>query len=248
MPTMTSVTNKYHYCLFKGEPGTRKSSTALSYPTPQYWFDFDGKMAGLSVAIKQLKIDPSVITYDTYTDWNAAANKLELLAVQCQYKTIVIDSITSCADTMLRQVRRNKAGKGKSIGGIPVSSVEDFNAESSAISELIALTKQIQHKHGCNIILIGHVTTKENRDSEGKVTSVARTLVTAATRNAQKIPAYATETYHFDIDKSVHPTGYKLLTTNTGDDFARTSLPLPREVKLTDDLNFYKQYIEPLSL
>src|SRR5438552_11504057 len=100
MPTMESVTNNVHFSLFKGEPGTRKSTAALSYPKPSYWFSFDGKMNALSIPMKLWQIDPKLITFDDYTDWTKARNKLEQLQVNCPYKTIVIDSITSCADYM----------------------------------------------------------------------------------------------------------------------------------------------------
>ena len=43
-------------------------------------------------------IDPKTIQYDDYDDWTKARIKLEQLQITCPYKTIVIDSITSCAD------------------------------------------------------------------------------------------------------------------------------------------------------
>ena len=49
MPTMDSVTFfDALYCMFKGEPGTRKSTQALSFPGPQYWFSWDRKMNRVS--------------------------------------------------------------------------------------------------------------------------------------------------------------------------------------------------------
>jgi hypothetical protein len=39
---------------------------------------------------------------------------------------------------------KSGAAAGKNIGGIAVNEIEDYNAESSALNELIALTKDIQ--------------------------------------------------------------------------------------------------------
>ena len=49
------------YCLFKGEPGTRKSTAALSFPGPIYYFDWDMKMDALELPLKSWKIDPKTI-------------------------------------------------------------------------------------------------------------------------------------------------------------------------------------------
>ncbi len=189
MSDMSTINNDVHFSLFTGEPGVRKSTTALTYPKPMYWFSFDGKMGALTLPMKRWGIDPKSIHYDDYSDWTTARNKLEQLQVTCPYKTIVIDSITSCADYMLRQVLTLKSGKtrksgadqGKVIGGISVNEVEDFNAESAGLTELIALTKDIHKHHKVDIILIAHVIRIESKSLDGKV-NVSRTIVTAGKR------------------------------------------------------------------
>jgi hypothetical protein len=47
MANMNEVNFNSLYCMFKGEPGTRKSTQALSFPGPQYWFSWDRKMNGI---------------------------------------------------------------------------------------------------------------------------------------------------------------------------------------------------------
>src|SRR5690242_15360255 len=133
MPSMLDNKSLVHYSMFKGEPGTRKSTHALSYPGPQYWFSFDQKMNALRIPMKLWSIDPSTIEYDDYSDWSRARNKLEQFQTNCPYKTLVIDSITSCADNILRQTimlksgstRKSGAEAGKRIGGIAVNEIED---------------------------------------------------------------------------------------------------------------------------
>jgi hypothetical protein len=254
MPTLDKVDPSIIYAMFKGEPGTRKSTQALSFPTPQYWFSWDKKMSALLIPMKEWGIDPKEIEYDDYVDWNKARTKLEQLQVNCKYKTLIMDSITSCGDCALNQTmslkkgvsRQSGAAAGKVIAGIAVNEMEDFLAESSALMELVSITKDIHSYHHVNIILIAHVIQAEYKEPGGK-THMSRTIVTAGKRVAPKIPAYCGEVYHFNI-KSSFAVGeggqYSLLTEHTGDDFARTALPLPREIIFGND-PLYKRWIEP---
>lgn len=254
MPNLEAVTLENLYSLFKGEPGTRKSGAALSYPGPQYWFSFDRKMDGLIIPMRKWGINPKDIDYDDYMDWNPALKKLEGFRVNCKYKTIIIDSITSCADAINRQTLRLKLGtntkageeKGKLIAGIPVNSIEDFNAEESALKELVSITKDIQGHHKINIILIAHVIQKDQKNASGQVTHVSRTIVTAGKGIAAKIPAYCSEVYHFNIKGGglTGTGGYSILTRHTGEDFARSSLDLDSEIVFNDD-PLYSRWIRP---
>jgi AAA domain-containing protein len=237
------------FCLFKGEPGTRKSSCALSFPKPIYYFDYDGKIDALGLPIRAWNIDPKLVDSDYFSDWDSAKQKLELMQAQCKYKTIVIDSITSLADAINRQTLKTKqadGGSGKRVGTIPVNSIEDFNAEDSALKEMIALCKQIKRYQKVNIVLIAHVVQKEMKSPDGK-THMARLIVTAGKAIAQKIPAYCSEVYHFNIkmgfDKS-QGGQYSLFTVHTGDDMARSSLPLPEEINFGSD-QLYEKWIKP---
>lgn len=249
MPNLESVPSDSLFCLFRGEPGTRKSSCALSFPKPIYYFDFDQKMEALHLPSRAWKINPKEVMFDTYMDWNMARGKLEQFQVTCPYKTIVIDSITSCADAINRQTLKVKGGKeggGKMIASIPVNSIEDFNAEDSALKELVALLKDIRNYHKINVILIAHVIQKEIKSSDGK-THMSRVIVTAGKGIAQKIPAYCSEIWHFNIKTGfdISKGGqYSLLTVHTGDDMARSSLPLPAEIIFGND-PLYDMYIKP---
>lgn len=258
MPNLSTIDPSILYCMFKGEPGSRKSTQALSFPTPQYWFSWDRKMQSLLVPMRNWGIDPKLIEYDDYEDWNKPSKKLESFQLNCPYSTLVFDSITSCADMTLRQTLKSKGGTtrksgataGKQIAGIDINELEDYNAESSALNELIALTKDIQsykksQGQPLTIILIAHVM-EITKQVEGKMV-MNRTIVTAGKRVAAKIPAYCTEVYHFGNEKSVvvgQAGDYMLATENTGDDFARTALNLPREIKFGNE-PLYNKWIEP---
>src|SRR5215471_1012061 len=126
MPNLVNIRNDVHFSLFKGEPATRKSTAALSYPVPQYWFPFDEKMNSLLIPMKKWGINPVDLEYDYYSDWNKAEKKLESLQLNCKYKTLIIDSVVSAGDKILRQALKAKDGatdkggkeKGKKIAGI----------------------------------------------------------------------------------------------------------------------------------
>ena len=236
------------YCLFKGEWGTRKSTSALSFPQPQYWFDFDQKMEGLILPMKNWGIDQ--VEYDSYNDWAKAEVKLKSLQAKCPYKTIVIDTISSCADSINRQTLKLKEGTttnqgqdaGRKIAGIAVNTEEDYKAETSALQNLMALTKDIHKYHKVNVVLVAHVISRYQK--EGSKTHIARTIVTGAQQMAAKIPGYCHEIYHFNMKGDMSGAKYSVLTTHTRDDFARTSLPLAKEIVFEDD-PLYEKYLVP---
>src|SRR5215510_4346898 len=105
------------FTMMKGEPGTRKSTCALSYPTPQFWFSWDRKMNGLLLPAKQWGMNPTDINYIDLKDWNTAEVKMRALQTNCNYKTIIIDSITSLGDSVMDQAKRLKSGGTRKSGG-----------------------------------------------------------------------------------------------------------------------------------
>ncbi len=251
---MSSNTSNAHYSLFKGEPGVRKSTQALSYPLPQYWFSFDQKMNTLRLPMQKWGIDPKSISYDDYDDWNRCKLKLEAFQTNFPFKTLVIDSITSIGDATLRQSRMMKQGTtrssgaaaGKRVGGIDVNELEDYSAEAAALMEMIALTKMIHKFHKVDVILIAHVIRTEEKNLNG-ITNVSRSIVTAAKKPAAKIPAYCDEIYHFGVESEIDISKgakYSILTSHIGDDYARTSLELPTKI-LLEDQPLYTTHILP---
>lgn len=263
MPTLELLNFDALYTLLKGDPGTWKSSSALTYPLPQYWFSFDRKMQALALPAKKHGIDLSKITYDDFNTWTihrennkpSALKTLENLITNCPYRTVVFDSVTTIADSMLRQVldakvgakRSSGADAGKTIGGIDVSEIEDFNAEAAGINELIGLSKDLCERRNVNVILIAHVVRTEQKDLTGK-TTITRSLVTAAKKPAAKIPAVCHETYQFSVKPALVVGGesdIQVHTVNNSDDYARTVLPLDKILRIGYDINFHKTYIQP---
>lgn len=243
------------FSMFKGEPGSRKSTQALSYPTPQYWFSVDQKMRALTIPMKKWGIDAKQIEYDNYTAYNPIRARLEKLQESCPYRTIILDSITSIADVTNRQTIKAKTGtttktgdeKGMRVGGIAVNTMEDYKAEASAFQEIMALCKDIHQFHKCHIIMIAHVIGERDKAHSAGSSHFARIICTGGKIISAKIPAYCEEVYHFDVetDMDLSKEGtYALMTRHNGDDFARTSLPLKGRIVFGDD-PLYEKWIKP---
>lgn len=254
-PTLDQVTQDSQFVLMKGEPGTRKSTCALSYPTPQYWFSHDKKMDALILPMRNWGINPKLITFDDYSDWDKSLKKLKEFELNCEYKTIIVDSITSTGDSINRQTLKSKTGTttkgggeaGDTVGGIAVNTMRDYKAEAAAFNELVARLKDISSFHKVNVILIAHVIGQRKPEDAVASTHFSRIIVTGGQIISAKIPAYCSEVYHFNIEQEfdVEKEGkYGLLTVHTGADFARTSLPLPRKITFGSE-PLYDKYIKP---
>ena len=243
--------------MMKGEPGLRKSTQALSFAKagPQYWFSYDRKMSGILIPARLWNIDLSTIEYDDYDDWQKARIKLENLAMNAKKYTggIIMDSVTTMADAALRQTLKLKIGQtrgsgaaaGKLVGGIAVNELEDYNAEAGALNEMMALLKDINAYHKIPVILIAHVIEVGQKPGQSGTTSNRR-IVTAGRAPAAKIPAICTEVIHFNFKPGVVAGSgeYQMITENNGDDFARTSIGLPREMTFTNE-PLYEKWFKP---
>lgn len=254
MPTLDNEKIETVFAMLKGEPGTRKSTAALSFPLPHFWISQDAKMNSLILPARSWGIDLKQIEYDTFDSWGKLDNKLNSLRMNCKYRTIIVDSVTSLADTINLQTLDVKSGtvtkagseKGMRIGGIKVNTLEDYKAENSAFTQLIAALKDIRQFHKVNIVLIAHVVG-ERQVNDNSVTNASRIIITGGKSISGKIPAYCDEVYHFDVKKNPvvgQAPNYIAYTVPTGLDFARTALPLPGMMQI-DDKMLWKEFIEP---
>lgn len=238
------------FTMFKGEPGTRKSTCALSYPGPQYWISTDQKMEALELPAKQWGLwGKNHIQYDDYADWDGPESKLKQFKLNCPFKTIVVDSVTSIGDNMNMQTIKGKRaeGMGKRIGSIYVAGLEEYNAEASAFRDMMAMLKDIHKYHKVNIILIAHVVGQRKDDDKNKLTHHSRVIITGGDKISGKIASLMTEVYHFDVRPGFAETDegeYGLFTSHTGNDYARTSLPLDRKITFNNE-PLYERWIAP---
>ena len=216
--------------LFTGEPGTRKTTASASFPGKIYMMDIDNKGHAMYLPHSKGLIN-SELEYESFDSWFKIQDKLNSLQTNCPYDTVIFDSVTAAGDVINRSTMKAKSANGKKIAGISVNSIEDYNAETSALMEAVTLGLALK----CNFIMIAHVI---RRDGD----ATARTLVTGGKVVGAKMPAYFPEVFHFRAVESIMeggPSEYQVTTQHTGVDFARTTLPLPPNFSWTDK-NFYK--------
>lgn len=253
MPTLesTSSQTKPLFVMLKGEPGTRKSTCALSFPGRQYWVSTDQKMEALELPAKRWGLwGKNHLDYDDYSDWDTPIAKLKTFQVNCPYKTIVVDSVTSIGDNINRQTIKHKKaeGGGKKIGTIYVPGLEEYNAEASGFQDLMAILKDIHKFHKVNIVLIAHVVGQRKDDDKNKLTHHSRVIITGGDKISGKIASYMTEVYHFNVrtgfDADSGDGEFELFTQHLGNDYARTSLPLERKITFNSE-PLYEKWIAP---
>lgn len=243
------------FFLFKGEPGTRKSTCAASFPGKQYWFSSDRKMEALITPMSKWGRSFDDIEYDDYSDYDVMRAKLEQLKVKCPYKLLVVDSITSMGDNVNRQSIRFKKGtttqSGQEaltkVGSIALAGMQEYKAEAGAFDEAMDLLKGVSKYHKCHVIFIAHVIGQRKNDANNNLTHHSRVIITGGDKIAGKIASLMTEAYHFNVKPalSVQDEGdYELFTVHTGNDYARTSLPLDRNI-IFNNKPLYDSFIGP---
>jgi hypothetical protein len=244
MPSIEEGAKKEDFTfLFKGEPSSGKSIAAASFPNP-YIFDTDGRIR--SVANYYLPKGKRDITYDTfnYSDYAKFDKKWEELIELGKmthkpfpYDTIIIDTLTSVADILLHHVRevKGKDNKGKKIAGVSVNSVEDYNVENSALTELVLFLRSIKCKYK---ILIAHVVATSKTNINDDTTIITRRLLTAGKPIAAKLPGYFDEIYQFESTMKNGQQQFIARTVNAGEDYARSAMNLPKEINFTNK-NFF---------
>ncbi len=255
MPTLDEIPLGVLFCMFTGEPGTRKSTAALSFPKPMYIFDVDQKIESLIKPMLAWGINPKEVTFDPYKDFSSIENRLKSFQQSCPYKTIVLDSITSIGDVTNQQILIAKSGtttssgaeKGGRVGGIPINTLEDYKAESSALGSLMTKAKDICKYHKVNVVVIAHVVGERDIKLGSKNSYTSRTIITGGKQISGKIPAYCPEIYFFEVIRAMEENQegtYALTTIHTGTDFARTALPLDRVIKFNND-PLYDKFLLP---
>jgi len=247
MPSIEEALAKEEFLmLFKGEVSSGKSIAAASFPNP-YVFDMESRIR--SVAAYHYPRGKRDLSYDTYTreDYAKFDKKwdefIELSKMKrFPFDTVIVDSLTSTADLLLQNVIRLKGleGKGKKISGVAVNSIEDYNAENAMLTELVMFLQQLRCKYK---ILVAHVIKTEKTNLNDDTVVVTRSLLTGGKKVAAKIPGYFDEIYHFEQKPVGGKQQFIARTVNSGEDFARTTLKLPKEIDFTNR-NFF-EIIQP---
>jgi hypothetical protein len=254
MPKSTSdaqPTEQGIFALLKGDSGAGKSVGALSFPTP-YVLDFDRKMP--NVALKHFpgkKID-----YDTFSNIFDLTDRLNIMAVDCPYETIIADSVTALAALCLssiaeikgeetpKMLKLLKATKG---GGtqIELMSIDYYNGEMRYFYYFLDWLKAMWAKPGNpkHVLLTAHVITKESApDLKTKIVTRTRTILTSGRAAAAFIPTQFDDVFLFSQQREggmvMNDPDVKtkriVRFQPIGEDDARTSLPIPAFIDFTN--------------
>src|SRR3990167_244587 len=260
--------NQSKMFLFKGKFGTGKSPAAASFPKPLYFFDFDRRMD----SVKKMFPHEKEIYYDTFADfgkngYKKFADVLEGFTDSCPYATIVLpDSITNFVELVMNhfiklrgagsianisedEVKQGTKKKSKSKGALELLGIDDYSAETRAISEMLSNAKYLADK-GVNIITTAHIITTQTTNIKTGGSTVEKFLLTYGKKTAGKIPTLYGEIYHFETEESIDTsegTRYIVTTENSGDDFARSSYWMPKRIDWTNR-NFYKEISQYFSM
>lgn len=232
--------------LGKGGPGTGKSLAFASFPKP-YIISTDRKVAAIKAYYPNSDIEFDM--FDTFWD---VYLKLEELQEHCPHGTVMVDTLTSLGQLAIahsmqfRPVERagdakNKLGRAK--GELMLTELEDFGAEAQGLYQVINKLKIISNRWNCWTILIAHVLTIESKNTMKGTTTYEKTILTGGKKVAAGIPGDFDEVYHFEVRAGFSANDdvkYICRTHHNGDDFAKTSLPLPKEIDFTGK-NFYEE-------
>lgn len=245
--------------LFKGPYGFGKTLAAASFalagPTYLAYWDkkkpVELKTFFSKFGEKGRKILDN-IEYDVYGGHNA--NKyLDLvikLSNDCRYTAFITDSITMMTSGVVSWSSQFN-DKGKNIGLKTenpqqiIPSWDEYKSETAIISQALDLSRTLP----CHVIWTAHPLPSTKIEGSGgsmKVTKVV-SIVTYGSKVAGLVPGQFSEIYHFsqstDFSTSPATKRYIAETDAIGDDFAKTSLGLNREIDFSNKL-FYEVWME----
>lgn len=244
--------------LLVSEHGVGKSGLAASFykEGPIKFFDFDGRMDGVRRLYPH--VPKGSIEYETYGPMKEGKVKsiiqfekdLANLVKSCPYKTIVIDGLASLTNTsitfqmisrgaatvaqlpesMTDPNRRNIPQQKETKGGIPVPSWDEFNGESMFCCEVFDICKVLS----CNVILTSWPVSRTKIEAGG--TTTKESLVTFGVKTPSMVAGYFNEMWRVIARADGMETNSEisryLLTQPYGDYIAKTSLPIPGEIKI----------------
>lgn len=232
--------------LLKSPPGFGKTIAACSAAVfgPVFLAYFD-KKAPTEVLTFYKKHRPELlenIEWESYGSSNAHEylNKLIGFLKDCRYSAIVTDSVTSLTSAAVnwslsfRDVKGGaKMDKLNKEAPQMIPDWDEYKVETSLVTQALDICKKLDVMN----IWTAHPLPQLKLSGSGtNVTSVSttQTLVSYGNKVGAMIPAAFSEQYHFG-----RQGGKRVVFTDAiGDDFAKTSLPLPKMLDIEDKLFF----------
>lgn len=191
--------------LIMGEPGVGKTVLACSFPGPTLLLDFDGKADSASSFYKGNSellnsIDVEELNATLVDDPIANLNKLvntvlipQQRAGKMEYKTIVLDSITTFSRAALNHIVKTNPGikRVTSKQGVQPG-MQDYGILRRVFAQLIPGLLSLP----CNVVMTAHIDAKKD-DLTGEI---SRGAVMDGSFS-QELPVYFKEVWVLQSDK-----------------------------------------------
>lgn len=231
--------------LILGDPGEGKTVFSCSFPGPILLLDFDGKADSAAMFYKQDKERLNFIEVKDYSSSlsNDPINELNMLidkelipqqkAGKLEYKTIIIDSITTFSAAVLQHIvntnpgiKRNPTKQGVQPG------LQDYGILKREFKKLIPGLLSLD----CNIIMTGHYSVNKD-DLTGEISR--QPLMDGAF--AQQLPVYFKEVWRLYTDK-----GKRMAQTQSDYKFkCRSQINgLPEKFDITEGYKSLEKYLK----
>ena len=187
------------------------------------------------------------------TNANAYLNKCYDFESDCRYTTFITDSVTNMTAGAVNWSLGfdDKGKKLESKATNPqqvIPGFDEYKTETSLVSQALDICRVLP----CHVIWTAHPLPGIKIEGSGGSMKVSKvnSIVTYGSKVAGIVPGQFTEIYHFTKETaySSGPTSirYKVSTEAIGDEYAKTSLGLPKELDFTDRL-FYDVWMEALA-
>jgi len=160
--------------LVYGGSGTGKTTFASTFPKP-FYFDFDGGM--LSVRGKDIEyetyVDKSMLRPDAYERFNTKLEELHAMT-SLPYQTVVLDSITTMQEAVLRSIQSTNRTLGKQTTlqewGMLVGKMEDILYRINSLNvNIVAIAHEqiVQDEISSEIMVLPLIVGKKLPDRIG---------------------------------------------------------------------------------
>lgn len=221
--------------LIYGNAGSGKSCFAASFPYPMLFLDFDGKADSAALYHKN---DPERLDGIDVRQLagTMAANPIdefleildkELIPQQregaLQYKTIVLDSITTFSGLTLKYIVKTNPGIKRNVsrqGAQP--GLQDFGILKREFARLIPGLLSLP----CNIVMLGHISTEKD-----ELTGILERKPAMDGSFANELPIYFKEVWRSYVDDKL---GHVAQTKSDYKFTCRSQIPgLPNPIALT---------------
>lgn len=231
--------------MFIGENGCGKTIAEASWyeAGPIKIYDFDGRMRPVKFMYPQANIEYTTVgavrNRDAgIIDYKDFCREFENLQDDCPWETVCIDSFTSMSVTAITyqlsdsipESTREKVGR-RTATGFKLPGFDEYNSETTSITQIIDVAKVLP----CNVIFTAHPIIK-TRTQDKKAIEI-RTIASYGNKIAGFAPGYFDEVYWFEVESSVNagePPQRKVFTQSSAGFFAKTALPLPGVIDITN--------------